>query len=212
MGSVRLYCGDCAELLPFLPAVDAVITDPPYGIGTWSATGGNSISEAQAAEINAWDKLPTADELRAVVAKGTVAVLWGGNYLMDVLGKCRAPLIWDKAIRGMHFADGEMAWTSFDWGTLRILNYPLASGETKGAKVHPTQKPIRVMSWSMEQAKVPAGATVLDPFMGSGTTALACLRTSRAFIGVEKHRPHFETAVARVRAELSQGDLFLSQP
>jgi len=70
MGSVRLYCGDSAELLPFLPAVDAVITDPPYGIGTWSATGGNSISEAEAAEINAWDKLPTADELRAVVAKG----------------------------------------------------------------------------------------------------------------------------------------------
>jgi len=207
---VELYLGDCLDVLPTLSGVDAVVTDPPYGIGNWSCGGGNSITQAQADEMNDWDKAqPPEKVLRDAISLGKVAVVWGGNYLMDVLGKCRAPLVWDKAIRGMHFADGEMAWTSFDWGTLRILNFPLASGDTKGRKVHPTQKPIRVMSWSMEQAKIENGMTVLDPFMGSGTTGIACIRTGRRFIGIEKDPVHFETARSRIERELAQGRLGL---
>ena len=207
-GRVRLYCADCMDVLPALETVDAVITDPPYGIGTWSATGGNSITQSQADEINRWDCAVPEAAIRAAIAKGGCSVLWGGNYLMGVLGKCRAPLIWDKAIRGMHFADGEMAWTSFDWGTLRILNFPIASGDTKNRKVHPTQKPIRVMAWSLEQAKIKPGMTVLDPFMGSGTTGIACVQIGARFIGIEKSPVHYATALGRIRGELAQGQLF----
>lgn len=199
----ELYFGDCADVIGRLRTVDAVITDPPYGIGKWSSGGGNSISQAQADELNDWDKTaPPEKVLREAISLGRVAVVWGGNYLMDVLGKCRAPMVWDKGLRGMHFADGEMAWTNFDWGTLRILNFPLASGDTKGRKCHPTQKPLRVMSWSLEQAKIEKGMTVLDPFMGSGTTGVVCAMLGVNFIGIERNAAHYKTACDRIAHEL----------
>jgi len=200
--TAELYNADCADVIGRLGTADAVITDPPYGIGSWSATGGNSISQEQADEINGWDCAVPEKVLREAISLGKVAVVWGGNYLMDVLGKCRAPLVWDKAIRGMHFADGEMAWTNFDWGTLRILNFPLASGDTKGRKVHPTQKPLRVMAWSLEKAKIEKGMTVIDPFMGSGTTGVVCAMLGVNFIGIERDAAHYKTACDRIAHEL----------
>jgi DNA modification methylase len=199
----ELYFGDCADVIGRLGTVDAVITDPPYGIGNWSSGGGNSITQAQADEMNVWDKsAPPEKVLREAISLGRVAVVWGGNYLMDVLGKCRAPMVWDKGLRGMHFADGEMAWTNFDWGTLRILNFPLASGDTKGRKVHPTQKPTRVMAWSLEQAKIEKGMTVLDPFMGSGTTGVVCAMLGVNFIGIERDADYYKLACDRIAHEL----------
>ena len=197
-GDVQLYLGDCLEVLPTLEAgsVDAVVTDPPYGLGGWSSSGGNSISQAEADALNKWDKPPP--RLPEILSAGHVAVCWGGNHLMGILGACRAPLIWDKGLRGMHFADGEMAWTNFDWGTLRILNLPIGSSDTKGRKVHPTQKPTGVMIWSIEKCKVPAGGLVCDPFMGSGTTGVACVKTGRKFIGIEIDEGYFDIAVKRI--------------
>ena len=69
---------------------------------------------------------------------------------------------------------------------------------------HPTQKPVIVMAWTLEQLKVPIGATVLDPFMGSGTTAIACIRTGRKFIGIEIDQGYFKIACDRIRRELQQ--------
>lgn len=197
---VTLILGDCLQME--LPAVDAVISDPPYGIGGWSAnsTGGFMTAE-EARKTKAWDEVPSAADLLRLAALGTT-VFWGGNYLG--LPAWRSPLIWDKYQKDMHFAEAEIAWTNFDFGTARILFCPIKQQETFGAKVHPTQKPIRVMSWSIEQARVPFGGVVFDPFMGSGTTAIACLRTGRKFIGVERDPVHFETAVKRVRRELEE--------
>ena len=98
------------------------------------------------------------------------------------------------------------------------MNPPGKFSQAKGClallSIHPTQKPVVVMTWCMEQAKVPEGATVLDPYMGSGTTAIACIRTGRRFIGIEIDPVHFATAVKRVRAELAQGvlPLFGAEP
>jgi DNA modification methylase len=104
----------------------------------------------------------------------------------------------------MHFADGEMAWTNFSWGTMRIFNFPISRGDTKGHKVHPTQKPISVMSWSILQTKIAVGATILDPFFGSGTTGVACVQTGRKCIGVEIEEKYCEIAAKRIDQALMQ--------
>lgn len=196
----EIYQGDCLALMAELPSrsVDAIITDPPYGIGSWSHTGGNSISQSEATEINLWDMKPSAEIFTECLRVSRVAVFWGGNHFVDILGNCHAPLIWDKAIRGMHFADGEMAWTNFYWGTLRIFNFPIASGDTKNHKVHPTQKPIAVMRWSILQAKVPEGGIILDPFCGSGTTCVAAKESGRHFLGFELNAEYCKIARQRV--------------
>lgn len=211
MTDYKLYLGDCLEILPTLAAgsVD-VITDPPYGIGTWSSTGGNSISKEQSDAMNDWDRSPTRDQLLQVVNVGRISVVWGGNYFSDILGNCRSPLIWDKGIRGMHFADGEMAWTNFDWGTLRILNLNIANGGTKNHKVHPTQKPVAVMKWSIAQAKTPMDITIFDPYMGSGSTGVAAMQMGYKFIGCEIDPGYYAIAEKRIREAANQPLLFWS--
>jgi DNA modification methylase len=199
---ITIYCGDCLEVLPELGIYDLCLTDPPYGIGTWSATGGNSLSESEADEINEWDTIPEAELLHLVRRSSINMIVWGGNHFMHILGPCRTPLIWDKGIRGMHFADGEMAWTNFDFGALRIFSFNIANGDTKGKRLHPTQKPVNLMKWCLNF--LPKARTVLDPFMGSGTTLEACKDAGKSCVGIEINERYCEIAAKR----LSQSVLF----
>lgn len=115
--------------------------------------------------------------------------------------------MWRKPDAPPSMAHGELAWTNLD-ANLRVIDWSIAA--TNSERVgHPTQKPVRVMSWSMEQVGVPENALVLDPYMGSGSTAIACIRAGKRFIGIERDEEYFDKAVARIKAELSQGDLFL---
>ena len=184
IGECRLILGDCREVLPLLAPVDLVLTDPPYGIGSWSSTGGNSLSAQEAADANAWDVAPDAEVFAALRAISADQVFWGGNYFMAHLGNCRSPLLWDKKNRGMHYADGEFAWTSFKKGTLRIYDKALQGTEVRqDGREHPTQKPVGLMAWCI--GFVPDAQIILDPFMGSGTTGVACMNLGRQFIGIE---------------------------
>jgi site-specific DNA-methyltransferase (adenine-specific) len=208
IGNAELWLGDCMEILPTLGKVDAVITDPPYGIGSWSSTGGNSLSAQEAADANAWDVAPDAEVFAALRAISDEQVFWGGNYFIAHLGNCRSPLLWDKKNRGMHYADGEFAWTSFKRGTLRIYDKALQGTEVRqDGREHPTQKPIGLMAWCMDKAKVRAGETVLDPYMGSGSTGVAAMQTGRKFIGVEMVREYFDIACERISRAQAQGTL-----
>lgn len=198
-GAISIYHGDAVALIGALSGHDLVLTDPPYGIGSWSSTGGNSISAEEAADTNGWDALPSPELLRAAVAAGRYAVLWGGNYLSGVLGATRAPLVWDKKIRGMHYADGEMAWTNFDFGSLRICELAAGASDARGKRVHPTQKPVELMAWciAVAEKKMPV-ASLIDPFMGSGTSLVAAkLRGIRA-VGIEREEKYCEAAAKRL--------------
>jgi DNA modification methylase len=205
IGDATLWLGDCREILPLLPKVDAVVTDPPYGIGSWSSTGNNSLSATEAAAINAWDKIPEA-AIREISELRCPSVFWGGNYLAGILGACRAPLIWDKLNRGAHFADAELAWTNFKWGTARI--FTLAPRE--GGREHPTQKPVALIEWCIQQTKT--AGTILDPFMGSGTTGVACAKLGRKFIGIEIEPKYFDIACKRIDEAYRQPRLFADAP
>lgn len=202
-----LYRADCREVIGTVKA-DAIITDPPYGIGEDPATRRSTKWQRRAGmPARDWDNSTIPDVVLALPGMADVCVVWGGNYYG--LPCTRGWLMWRKPDAPPSMAHGELAWTSRDQN-LRVIDWSISA--TNAERVgHPTQKPVRVMSWSMEQVGVPEGATVFDPFMGSASTAIACIRTGRPFIGVERDPVHFNTAVERIRRELAQGDLFLGQ-
>jgi DNA modification methylase len=129
--------------------------------------------------------------------------MWGGNYFADVLPPTSKWFVWDKGQR-INQSDGELAWTSLP-GALRIMTLNRVELMTDGAE-HPTQKPVRLMEWTLEQVK--ASGTVLDPFMGSGTTGVACVRRGCSFIGIEREPSYFDIAVRRIEEAYKQPRLF----
>jgi DNA modification methylase len=201
-GRVRLILGDCREVLPTLGKVDAVVTDPPYGIGM----DGGKVGKAEYEKLG-WDK-STADEAVSMArAASRVQIIFGGNYY--ALPPSGHWLIWDKQNDPTTFADFEMAWTNLG-RTSRMVRH-LWSGpymKVKEARFHPTQKPVDVMKWCIEQMP-PDALTILDPFMGSGTTGVAAVKLGRRFIGVEIEPKYFDIACRRIEEATKQPDLFI---
>ena len=205
IGDATLYLGDCREILPTLGKVDAVVTDPPYGIGKdgqKQSTGGNGGRKAY--EFLGWDaSRPEKVTFELMLAAADQHVIWGGNYFADYLPASGKWLVWDKGQR-IDQSDGELAWTS-EAGALRIFEKNRVALLVEGAE-HPTQKPIEVMQWSILQ--VPQAHTILDPFMGSGTTGVAALKLSRKFIGIEIEPKYFDIACKRIEEAWKQPRLF----
>lgn len=219
IGRATLYLGDCRDILPTLPKVDAVVTDPPYGIGEAGGNaakrqrkaGGNSKSLADQREYDAlnWDDEPITAELIADVrSAGQWNIIFGGNYYDCPPTSCW--LVWDKINGENDFADCELAWTNLPKAVRRICflwNGMLrANGEQRGD--HPTQKPIGVMKWCIGHLPDPAN-TILDPFMGSGTTGVAAVQMGRSFIGIEREPKYFDIACKRIEDAQRQGDMFI---
>ncbi|MDR6421315.1 site-specific DNA-methyltransferase (adenine-specific)/modification methylase [Paraburkholderia phenoliruptrix] len=199
IGDAVLYLGDCSVILPTLPRVDAVITDPPYGI---SITKSNRLAVSRGMGGGDWDDAaPDADLIAQVVSKGDKAILWGGNYFGLPAARCF--LIWDKQNEGRDFADIEMAWTNID-AVARIFR--MRPMNMDGGKQHPTQKPIKLMTWCIDQTD--ASPVILDPFMGSGSTGVAATQMGRKFIGIEREPKYFEIACRRIEDAQRQESLF----
>ena len=187
---IDLRLGDCREWLATLPQVDAVVTDPPYGIRM--ARSRRMVVERGFA-VSAWDDAPISQEdIDLVRSKGKAVVIWGGNYYY--LPPTRGFLIWDKKNDGRDFAECEFAWTNVD-SVARMFR--MRPQNMDGGKVHPTQKPLALMEWIVARITNP-GDTVLDPFMGSGTTGVACVKLGRNFIGGEIDPTHYATAQRRI--------------
>ena len=193
IGPCRLINADCMDVLPTLERVDAVVTDPPYGIGADTHEGPSSSGWTQWDKTE-WDSKPSRETFDAILRFQKPTVVWGGNYFTDVFPPTMQWLVWDKGQRDFSLADCEFAWSSNDRAS-RIYTY--ARGKAlKDGRVHPTQKPIAVMEWTV--GFVPTGV-VLDPFMGSGTTGIACINTSRKFIGIEREPKYFDIACKRIQ-------------
>ena len=209
--SVTLILGDCLAHMPI--EADAVISDPPYGMkldtDNSRFSGGSTASVAR-----------RGDGIGTGGGKGIIGdnapfdpslwldypavVLFGCNHFGQRL-PVGTTLVWLKRLDGgfgTFLSDAEVAWMKGGHGVYVKRDLSM-NGET-ATRCHPCQKPVPLMAWAMERAKVPAGATVLDPYMGSGSTGIAAIRTGRKFIGIERDPKHFETAVQRIRAELTQ--------
>ena len=229
IGNATLYFGDCRKILPSLEGVDAVVTDPPYGIG--EAAGKNKsrskISVSSNYASKSWDDSPIdTDLLNTVIGKGKYAVVFGGNYYPMPPSSCW--LVWDKVNGQSDFADCELAWTNLP-GAVRLLRFMwhgmmqgkseleghLQQGNKKlnEPRYHPTQKPIPVMSWCIK--RLPAQCeTILDPFMGSGTTGVAAVGLGKKFIGIELDPEYFDIACQRIEKAVHSRSLlsFATEP
>jgi DNA modification methylase len=196
IGKARLLLGDCRDILPSLERVDAVVTDPPYGIGAPKAIGPESSGWKQHERGDWDDSRPPREIFDAMRTVSREQIVWGGNYFTDFLPPTMRWLVWDKGQRGFSLADCEFAWSS-QQKAARILDYPRGAANTSTGKEHPTQKPLKVMEWCL--SFIPDAQNILDPFMGTGTTGVAAIKAGRSFIGVEVHEPYFEIACRRIR-------------
>lgn len=200
IGDAVLYQGDCMDILPTLGKVDAVITDPPYGLAE-KLQGGTWGKQFEGVSKD-WDAKPWTATAEFLSSAKTF-VIWGGNYFNLPTSRCW--LIHDKTIRGMTFADAEMAWTNLDKNT-RVFSYLVPRGFLGEERQHPTQKPLALMRWCIEQAGNPE--TIRDPFMGSGTMGVAAIQLGRKFTGIEREPKYFDIACQRIEQAHAQGQLF----
>jgi DNA modification methylase len=213
IGNATLYHGDCREILPTLGRVDAVLADPPYGIKVdreMASKSGTRYGKAMAAkshyEASGWDDVAMSPDIAETLrAMSEHQILWGGNYYGLPASRCW--LVWDKQVNGA-FADCELAWTNLDKPVRKfswMWNGMLRQGD-EARNGHPTQKPLRLMEWCL--SFLPDAKTILDPYMGSGTTGVACANFGRHFTGIEIERKYFDIACERIEAAHSQSRLF----
>jgi len=217
IGAATLYLGDCRDILPTLGKVDAVVTDPPYGISLNTdnrrfsggnvasvAKRGNNVGSAGGAPIIGDDKPFDPSFLRDLPGD---KIIWGWNNYPDKLprGAC---LIWlkrnDDAF-GTFLSDAELAWMSKGHGV--YCKRDLSNAAIANDRVHPTQKPLSLMAWCL--GFVPKAQTILDPFMGSGTTGVAAVQMGKRFIGIEREPKYFDIACKRIEDAQRQGDMFV---
>jgi DNA modification methylase len=201
---VTLYLGDCREILPTLGKFDAVVTDPPYGINA-ARTRNSQKNGWRDYDAPGWDvERPPADLIRQILDAARHAIVWGGNYFTDALPPSSKWLSWDKGQTDFSLADFELAWCSFDGAARRIL-LPRSVALQDG-KEHPTQKPVEVMRWCID--KLPDGSlSILDPFMGSGTTGVAAVNLGKDFAGIEMVPKYFDIACRRIQAAYDAPDM-----
>jgi site-specific DNA-methyltransferase (adenine-specific) len=189
IGNASLYLADCRDILPTLGPVDAVVTDPPYGLGVKMQGGKWGIKRSQ--QMGEWDAVPS-DAVLGLLSFGP-CIIWGGNYY--ALPPSRGWLAWVKPDAPPTLGQFELAWTSLD-RTARLLSHSI-NQNSRECNGHPTEKPLRLMKWCL--GFVPDAQMILDPFMGSGTTGVAAIQAGKSFIGIERDPDYFAIAVRRIR-------------
>ena len=224
IGDATLYLGDCREILPGLERPAAVITDPPYGMNhntdsrrfSGGRVGSNRLK--QRGPGRSWppivgDAAPFNPSLWIECAASIV--LWGANHFGRHL-PVGTTLIWVKKkprLFGSFLSDAEIAWMKGGHGVYcRELSFPPPSRIAEaalgnGRAAHPTQKPVALMRWCIEKARVPQGGLILDPYMGSGSTGVAATQLGHPFTGIEIDPGYFDTACRRIEAAARQGVL-----
>lgn len=204
---ITIYHGDCLEIMPDLEKVDLVLTDPPYGIlGGSKAIGGSNMVEVNKYDLS-WDcqsiSKKVLDQLREISGE---QIFWGWNHYAHSLPETKSVIVWDKKCQNGWedtFSDGEIAWVSK--GKLRIYRHLWVGALRKGVRFgHPTEKPKELMVFCLNLFSL--SKTILDPFMGSGTTLVAAKELGRRAIGIEIEEKYCEIAVKRLAQEVFEFD------
>lgn len=204
IGTATLYRGDCMEVLPTLGRFDAVITDPPFGVGNFVQISGNVRGE-----VVTWnDSGPSKEFFNLIKEKSAYRIIWGANYFNCFEGA--GSLVWVKNQPMPNMSKAEMASTS--WGNkVELINLTWTNYVNTKESSHPCERPVGLYAWCIEQVpKQPQ--TILDPFMGSGTTGVAAIQLGRTFTGIEREPKYFDIACKRIEQAYAQGQLFEPAP
>lgn len=190
IGDAELWQGDCREVLPLLHGVDAIVTDPPYGVA--QKRGDSKLNEG----IQGDEKPPVIGWVA-----GYQAIVWGGNNFCDQLPRSTGWLVWNKTFpECARHSQAELAWCNTRKTVRHYTEAYHGFMRQRDGWFHPTQKPPGLMVWCVAMTK----GTVCDPYMGSGTTGVACMRLGRRFIGIEIDRRYFDIACERIENEQRQ--------
>ena len=214
-----LYCGDCLEILPTLEVkADLALTDPPYGIkmskgfGGFRGFGGFGKPIASKQYDDDWDnQRPSKSVFDAILLCAVKSIIFGGNYFADILPQANHWAVWHKHNTMPTFSDCELLWTNIKRNSVKLFDYEYNGllGKEK-ERFHPTQKPVNLIGMILNEYSKEQDL-ILDPFAGSGTTAIACIRYNRRYILIEKEEKYCEIAAKRIESELEQADIFRSE-
>ena len=209
---------DCLEGMKEIPdkSIDLVITDPPYGIkrdhgftGTQGFNGTGTPIERKHYEGEDWDtERPQKEYFDEIIRISKIAIIFGGNFFTDILPQSNHWIVWDKENTMPTFGDCELAWTNIDRNSVKLCSLPYNGliGKERDPRVHPTQKPVKLFEWIIKNyAK--EGDVICDPFFGSGSCLVACIRMGHQFIGFEKEPTYFEKAQIRIKKAQEQGKI-----
>lgn len=213
---MRLILGDCLEVMKILDAgsVDAIVSDPPYGMAWDTNCGrfsGGSAHHRAASPGRSWGN-PVEGDAKPFDPSPWLGfrkvILWGANHYAARL-PVGTTLVWVKrhdAAFGSFLSDAEVAWMKGGHGV--YLHKDLSMNANAAARVHPCQKPVGLMRWCLSRLKLKPGATVLDPYMGSGTTGIACVQMGLDFVGIERDPTYHAIAEKRIRQAQQDAGLF----
>ena len=214
----KVIQGDCLEVMKQMPdkCVDLVVTDPPYGINVgkpireiesnFATVGIKGASTPKSYRGFDDSRIPAKEYFDEMMRISKNQVIFGGNYFAEYLKNSSCWLVWDKDNQESFFADCELAWTSFStavrkfkWKWQGMIQENMGRG--KEERHHPTQKPVAVMEWIL-QSYSEENMTICDPFLGSGTTAVACKNLKRNYIGIEISEYYCKIAEERLRQDI----------
>ena len=206
---INLFNKDCMEAMKEMEdnQFDLAIVDPPYGIGAGGEKfkNGTSKTEKKYYKKNDWDIKPKKEYFIELKRVSKNQIIWGGNYFVEHLTNFRCFIFWDKTIHGNSYADGELAWTSFDQ-VARYYRKNISQVTIEG-RMHPTQKPVTLYEWLlMNYAK--EGDKILDTHLGSGSIAIACHNLGFDLTGYELDQEYFSAAVKRYQQHKNQLRIF----
>ncbi len=210
----KLYHGDCLKIIPLLRQIDLVLTDPPYGIDRdegFEGFGGFGTPIARRQYSEKWDsERPSKECFDMIIEKAKLSLIFGGNFFADLLPISTHWLVWDKLNTMPTFGDCELIWTNSNRKSVKkyICQYNGLMGR-KDKRIHPTQKPVKlIIDILLKYSK--DYDLILDPFLGSGTLAIACEKINRKWIGIELNEKYCAMAADRIKKETAQYKLDLA--
>ena len=209
----EVYNMDCVAGMRQYPDkyFDLAIVDPPYGIGAGGTNFKNGTSKNKTIDFRDedWDKkIPPAEYWNELFRVSENQIVWGGNYMTEYLPPKSCWLFWDKGTGNNSYADGELAWTSFDGAMRKITKSWVGANAKDGLeRIHPTQKPIYLYDWILNRYAKP-NDLILDTHLGSGSSRIAAYRNGFDFVGFELDKDYFESQEKRFKTELMQPRLF----
>lgn len=208
----QVVCADSLDVLKSLPDnfADLILTDPPFGLGIdgqKESVCPNPKHNRKAYEFMGWDTgIPSPEYFEQMFRVSKNQIIWGGNYFTKHLPSSKGWLVWDKGQRDLTMSDCELAFSSYAQAT-RIFTFNRCELKTDEAE-HPTQKPLKLMCKCLQYSKIGGGAIVLDPFGGSGTTAIAALESGLNYIIIEKEPKYIDIINRRIENWHRQTRLF----